>query len=92
MSSLLHIEVSPWTENSVSRSVSAEYVASLNAIHSEGTVVFRDLDKTLVPHLDLEAIEAGYMAESERSQPMVTKWGARIHLVEEISSVGEVLI
>ncbi len=92
MSTLLHIEVSPWAENSLSRAVSAEYVASWNAANPDGTVITRDLDKTPVPHLDVESLSAGFMAEADRSEPMAAKWGARMYLVEEISGADEILI
>ena len=92
MSTLLHIEVSPWAENSLSRAVSAEYVASWNAANVDGTVITRDLDKTPVPHLDVESLSAGYVAEADRSEPMAAKWGARMYLIEEISGADEILI
>lgn len=92
MSTLLHIEVSPWAENSLSRTVSAEYVASWNAANPDGTVITRDLDKTPVPHLDVESLSAGYVAEADRSEPMAAKWGARMYLIEEISGADEILI
>lgn len=92
MSTLLHIEVSPWADNSLSRTVSAEYVSSWNAANADGTVITRDLDKTPVPHLDGEALVAGFMAETDRSEPMAAKWGARMYLIEEISGADEILI
>jgi FMN-dependent NADH-azoreductase len=92
VSTLLHIEVSPWAENSLSRAVSAEYVASWNATNPDGTVITRDLDKTPVPHLDVESLSAGFMAEADRSEPMAAKWGARMYLIEEISGADEILI
>ena len=92
MSTLLHIEVSPWAENSLSRTVSAEYVASWNAANTDGTVITRDLNTTPVPHLDVEALSAGYVAEADRSEPMAAKWGARMYLIEEISGADEILI
>jgi FMN-dependent NADH-azoreductase len=92
LSTLLHIEVSPWAENSLSRTVSAEYVASWNAANADGTVITRDLNTTPVPHLDVEAISAGYVAETDRSEPMAAKWGARMYLIEEISGADEILI
>lgn len=76
MSTLLHIEVSPWAENSLSRAVSAEYVSSWNAANADGTVITRDLDKNPVPHLDVEALSAGFVAEGDRSESMAAKWGA----------------
>lgn len=92
MSTLLHIEVSPWAENSLSRTVSSEYLASWSAANPDGTVITRDLDKTPVPHLDVESLSAGFMAEADRSEPMAAKWGARMYLVEEISGADEILI
>ncbi len=92
MSTLLHIEVSPWAENSLSRTVSAEYVASWTAANADGTVITRDLNTTPVPHLDVEALSAGYVAEADRSEPMAAKWGARMYLIEEISGADEILI
>ena len=92
MSTLLHIEVSPWAENSLSRTVSAQYVASWNAANPDGTVITRDLDKTPVPHLDVESLSAGFMAEADRSESMAAKWGARMYLVEEIAGANEILI
>jgi len=92
MSSLLHIEVSPWAENSLSRSVSTEYVNSWISAHADGTVITRDLNETPVPHLDVEAISAGFMPEADHSEPMAAKWGARMFLIEEISGADDVLI
>ena len=92
MSTLLHIEVSPWAENSLSRAVSAEYVTSWNAANADGTVITRDLDKNPVPHLDVEALSARFVCEGDRSESMAAKWGARMRLIEEISSVDSVLI
>jgi len=92
LSTLLHIEVSPWAENSLSRTVSAQYVASWSAANPDGTVITRDLDKTPVPHLDVESLSAGFVAEADRSEPMAAKWGARMYLIEEISGADEILI
>jgi len=92
VSTLFHIEVSPWAENSISRTVSAEYVASWNAANPDGTVITRDLDKTPVPHLDVESLSARFMAEADRSEPMAAKWGASMLLIEEISGADEILI
>ena len=92
MSTLLHIEVSPWAENSLSRSVSTDYVSSWAATHADGTLITRDLNTTPVPHLDAEAISAGFMPETDHSEPMAAKWGARMHLIEEISGADDVLI
>lgn len=92
MSKLLHIEVSPGGENSLSRTVSGEYLSVWKAAHPDGTVITRDLNETPLPHLDGEAIMAGFIPEAGHSESMAAKWGARQFLIEEISSVDEILI
>ena len=69
MSSLLHIEVSPGGEHSVSRSISSEFVAAWTAKNAGGNVIARDLAANPIPHLDGEAIFAGYTPEESRSEP-----------------------
>ena len=67
-------------------------MASWNAANPDGTVITRDLDKTPVPHLDVESLSARLMAEADRSEPMAAKWGASMLLIEEISGADEILI
>ena len=92
MSSLLQIEVSPGGEHSVSRQISAEYVAAWKAVHSDGTVILKDFATNPVPHLDGEAIFAGYTPEGSRSEGMVAKHQYRQDLIKEITGVDEILI
>ena len=58
MSSLLVFEVSPNGENSVSLSISKEFVAAWKAKNPEGAVVTHDLATIPIPHLDGEAFYA----------------------------------
>lgn len=92
MSSLLQIEVSPSGENSVSRQISAEFVSAWKAAHTDGTVIVKDLAVNPVPHLDGEAIFAGYTPEGSRSEGMVAKHQYRQDLITEITGVDEILI
>ena len=85
MSSLLHIEVSPSGEHSVSRSISKEFVNSWKAAHAGGNVIERDLNTNPVPHLDAEAIFAGYTPAESRSTGMVAKHNFRHELINEIT-------
>ncbi len=71
MSSLLVIEVSPGGEHSVSRAITGEYVTAWKAAHADGQVIVKDLATNPVPHLDAEAIFAGYTPEESRSSGMV---------------------
>lgn len=92
MASLLHIEVSPSGENSVSRAVGAEFLAAWKEKNPTGTVISRDLNSNPVPHLDAAAIFAGYMAEADRSSEMAAKFNFRLDLIKEITGVTDILI
>ena len=92
MSSLLHIEVSPAGEHSVSRAISAEFLAAWKEKNADGTIISRDLALNPVPHLDGEAIFAGYTPEDQRSSSMVAKHKYRHELISEITGVDEILI
>lgn len=92
MSTLLHIEVSPGGEHSVSRAVSAEFVSAWKAAHTDGTVIARDFSTDPIPHVDGEAIFAGYTPEDQRSAGATAKWDYRMGLIKEITGVDEILI
>ena len=92
MSRLLHVEVSPMGENSVSRKIASEFLATWKAQRPDGEVVHRDLNANPVPHLDAETIFAGYTPEDQKSPSMVAKQKARFELIDEILGVDEILI
>lgn len=92
MARLLHIDVSPMGENSVSRRVALEFLNTWRAKHVGGEVVNRDLNANPVPHLDAETIFAGYTPEGEHSPSMSAKHKARHELIDEILAADEILI
>jgi len=92
MTSLLHIEVSPSGDHSVSRQIGAEFLAAWIEKNSGGTVFTRDLNTNPIPHLDAEAIFAGYTPVESRSEGMVAKHAFRHELIEEITGVTDILI
>ena len=92
MTTLLHIEVSPGGEHSVSRAVSAEFVKAWKAAHTDGTIIAHDFSTNPIPHVDGEAIFAGYTPEDQRSAGAAAKWDYRMGLIKEITSVDEILI
>jgi FMN-dependent NADH-azoreductase len=92
MSSLLHIEVSPGGEHSVSRSISAEFLSAWSAKISGGKIISRDFAKDPIPHLDGEAIFAGYTPEEGRSATAAAKHNFRHELINEITGVDEILV
>lgn len=92
MSYLLHLEVSPLGENSVSRAISKEFTQAWKAAHPDGTIVLRDLATESVPHLDIEAIFAGRTPEEHRSPSMAAKLKYRHELIAEITGADEIII
>ena len=92
MSSLLVIEVSPGGEHSVSRGITSEFVSAWSAKNAGGKVITRDLATNPVPHLDGEAIFAGYTPEDSRSEGMVAKHAFRNELIKEITGVDHIVI
>lgn len=92
LSSLLAIEVSPGGEHSVSRQITAEFINAWKGSHVGGNVIVKDLAANPVPHLDAEAIFAGYTPEDSRSTGMVAKHAYRHELIKEITGVDEIII
>ena len=92
MSYLLHIEVSPLGDNSVSRGISQEFISAWSTAHPAGDVVLRDLAEHPVPHLDLEAIFAGRTPADQRTPSMAAKLKYRHELIAEITGADEIII
>lgn len=92
MTSLLHIEVSPSGNQSVSRGISEEFVKAWKLSHPEGTIIGKDFASNPVPHLDGEAIFGQYSPPEQQSAAMKEKYAYRIELIKEITNADEILI
>lgn len=92
MSYALHIEVSPMGDNSVSRAVTAEYITALKAAKPALEIRSKDFSTEPIPHLDGEAIFAGYTPEADRSASAAAKWNYRLDLIKEITEAEEIII
>jgi FMN-dependent NADH-azoreductase len=92
VSTLLQIEVSPSGSHSVSRSVSAEFVAAWQGENIGGTVIVRDLALNPAPHLDEESLRAAFTPEDQRSEGMKRKLAYRMGLIGEIKSADHIVI
>jgi FMN-dependent NADH-azoreductase len=92
MSYLLQIEVSPSGENSVSRAITADYINAVKAAKPNLEIRTKDFSTEPVPHLDGEAIFAGYTPEDQRSASAATKWNYRLGLIKEITEADEIVI
>jgi FMN-dependent NADH-azoreductase len=92
MSDLLHIEVSPLGDHSISRSVTKEFLATYNEKNPSAVIVNKDLAANPIPHLDIEAISAGYTPEADRPATMTAKYNARLALIQEIKDAKHIVI
>lgn len=92
MSYLLHIEVSPSGENSISSSITKDFISAWSAVHPQDHVLLRDITGNTVPHLDIEAIYAGFTPEEQRSPSMAAKYAYRKELIAEIIGAQEIVV
>jgi len=67
MPTLLHIDSSPLYQDSVSRRLTAAFVAQWKEANPRGVVVDRDLNATFIPPIDAEWVTAAYTPEAART-------------------------
>ena len=83
MNHLLHLDSSLRTEGSRSRKLSAHFAERWLARHPGGTITYRDLAVDPVPHLDIIAYSANFVAASDRTPeqvspaPLPSSWSGR---------------
>jgi FMN-dependent NADH-azoreductase len=92
MPKLLYISVSPQGDNSRSRALGTEFLSNFKESHADGEVIERDLNSNPVPHLDGEALTAGYLPEDKRSPGMTEKHNLRVTLINEIIGADEIVV
>jgi FMN-dependent NADH-azoreductase len=78
--------------NSASRSIADTYIQTWKATNPNGILIEKDLVTDPVPHLDGEAIFANYTPADHQSPGMKAKHQFRLNLINEITSVDEILI
>src|SRR5260221_71276 len=66
---LLHLDSSMRHEGSRSRELSAHFAAAWQEANPDGAVVYRDLAADPIPHLDLTAFSANFVADDDRTPP-----------------------
>ncbi|MEU4492748.1 NAD(P)H-dependent oxidoreductase [Streptomyces sp. NBC_00210] len=59
MATLLHLDSAVFPQGSASRDITAAFVKAWQEQHPDGTVIYRDLAATPLPHLDFAAVSAG---------------------------------
>ena len=92
MSDLLHIAVSPMGDHSISRAVDGAFVEAFKARHANAEIITHDLASESIPHLDGEAIGAGYTPEDARSVSAAAKHNYRLGLIKEVNEAKHILV
>ena len=92
MPNLLHIDVSPRGDYSVSRALSAAFTEEWKNKHSDGTVTRRDLAAAAIPFVDLPWIMGAYTAPETHSPEMKHALGVSAAFVGELLNATEIVI
>ncbi len=92
MPSLLVIESSPRGDYSVSRQLTAKFVADWTAEHAGGTVVQRDLVKTDLPFIDLPWIAGAYTPPEQHSAEMAEALKISDELIAELMAADHLVL
>jgi FMN-dependent NADH-azoreductase len=89
MSTLLHIDSSPLYGRSVSRELTAAFVAQWKASHPDGRVINRDLSATALPPISAEWVGAVYTPEEARTPQQKELLSLSDSLLAELEQADE---
>jgi len=92
MSTLLHIDSSPLYGRSVSRELTAAFVAQWKAAHPDGKVIDRDLNATAMPPINAEWVGAVYTPEQARTPEQKELLSLSDSLLAELEQADEYVI
>jgi len=92
MPTLLHIDSSPLYGRSVSRELTAAFVAEWKASHPDGKVIERDLNATTILPITAEWVGAGYTPEDARTPEQKAVLALSDSLVAELEQADEYVI
>ncbi|WP_169953304.1 FMN-dependent NADH-azoreductase [Microbispora sp. H11081] len=92
MSHLLHIDASIQGERSVSRKLTARAVAAWRAAHPGGTVTYRDLGGTPLPHFGQESFLAQRLPREQHTPAQAASWELMEQLVGEVKQADTIVL
>jgi FMN-dependent NADH-azoreductase len=92
MPHLLHIDSSIQGERSVSRGLTARAAGVWLAAHPGGTVTYRDLGATPLPHLDAAGGTARMVPRDQHTPAQAASWALTEELVDEIKQADTILL
>jgi FMN-dependent NADH-azoreductase len=84
MTHLLHIDASPRGERSHSRRLTKEFVAQWKQTHPNNTVIYRDIGRNPVPHVDESWIAAAFTPPEQRTPELWEAICLSDRLVDEL--------
>src|SRR3979411_1027025 len=91
-SHLLHIDSSVRGEVSVSRRLTARAADRWRAAHPDGTVTYRDLGPSPIPHLAVATGLARMVAAEQRTAAQDASFALSAELIDEITQADTVLL
>ena len=89
MSTLLHINSSPLYGRSISRELTAAFVAQWKASHPDGTVIDRDLNATAIPPVAGDWVGAAYTPAEARTPQQKEVLALSDTLLDELEQADE---
>ena len=79
-------------EGSRSRALSAHFAAAWRQANPDGTVIYRDLAADPIPHLDLTAFSANFVADDDRTESQREARALTETLANELVAADEIVI
>jgi FMN-dependent NADH-azoreductase len=89
---LLHLDSSIQGDRSVSRKLTARAAHRWRATHPQGTVTYRDLGSTPIPHLDATTGPARHLPAEQHTPAQAASWALTEELVNEIKQADTILL
>ncbi len=92
MPTLLNIQSSPRGQNSLSRTLSQDFVTAWQAKHPEGKIVVRDLAETHLPYVGVPWITGVFLPTDQHTDEMRQALALSDALIAELFAADEILI
>lgn len=92
MSKLLVVETSPRGDASISRTMTARFLAAWQLAHPDGNVTTRDLAETDLPHVTAPWLQAYFTPSEHHSREMAQALRLSDELVAELLAADHILI
>lgn len=83
MSTVLHLDASPRGERSHSRRMTREFVEAWRSYHPDDIIIYRDIGRNSVPHVDEAWIAAAYTPAEQRTPELWEALRVSEELVDE---------